>query len=320
MTLCAKRNEAEGRLKGFIRNHLFIILAFAVPALILAVVFALRSFFPFGNRMVMISDGWHQYYPFLTEYQQMLKEGRSPMYSWNVGGGVNFFGVIGNYIASPLYLLTAIIPSGVPWLPLFLALTVIIRIGCAGMFFGIFLRKVFAKNDISLVAFGTMYALCAFAMGYYWNTMWLDTFALMPLVLAGVVGVLRDKKFGLYIVSLALSVITSFYIGYMVCLFVLIFSIGYTVVSFVSIKESLKNAGKMVLYTGIAFMMTAFITIPVYMALQGSESAGSVNGFPGEYTVDYGFGIDNNGIVGTLLAFARVATAMISADNPIKMG
>ncbi len=319
MTLCRKRSLADNKSDGFFRRNLFVILAFLVPALILAVVFAIRAYFPFGNRMIMVSDGWHQYYPFLSEYQQMLKEGRSPMYSWNIGGGVNFSGVTANYIASPWYLLTAIIPSGTPWLPLFLAVTVIIRIGLAGMFFGIFLRKVFGKNDISLTAFGTMYALCAFALGYYWNTMWLDTFALMPLVIAGVVGVLRDGKGILYVVSLCLAVLFSFYIGYMVCLFVLLFSICYTVVSFVSIKKSLKNAGCMVLYTLIAVMMTAIVTVPVFMALSGSDSAGSVGGFPSEYTVNYAYDIKDNGVKGTLLAFARTVTNMVSADTPIKM-
>jgi len=319
MTLCAKKNLADKKSEGFIRRNMFLILAFLVPALIIAVVFALRSFFPFGNRMVMVSDGWHQYYPFLSEYQQMLKEGRSLMYSWNVGGGVNFSGVMANYVGSPWYLLTAIIPSGTPWLPLFLAVTVILRIGCAGLFFGVFLHKTFRRKDISVSAFGTMYALCAFALGYYWNTMWLDTFALMPLVIAGVVGVLRDKKFILYIISLTLSVLFSFYIGYMVCLFVLLFSICYTIVSFISMKESLKNAGKMVLYTGIAFMMTAVVTIPAFMALNGSDSAGSAEGFPAQYTINYAYNLDNNDIISTLLAFARTATNMISADNPIKM-
>ena len=249
----------------------------------------------------------------------MLKDVTSTMYSWNIGGGVNFLGVIANYIASPLYLLTAIIPSSTPWLPLYMAATVVIRVGLAGMFFAIFLRKMFSRHDISLVAFGVMYALCAFALGYYWNTMWLDTFALLPLVVAGVVGVLRDKEFKLYIISLALSVICSFYIGYMVCLFVLIFSICYTIVSFVSIKESFKNAGKMLLYTVIAFMITAMLTVPAYMALSGSESAGSTAGFPTKYTINYGYGMADDGIISTLLAFAKTATNMLSAANPIKM-
>ena len=319
MILCTKKHPADKNTDSFFRRNLFVLLSFLVPAVIMAVLFALKSVFPFGNRMFLISDGWHQYFPFLTEYQHLIKEGSSLAYSWNTGGGVNFWGVVANYVASPLYIFAALLPSGSVWLVLYLTFTVVVRVGLAGMFFAIFIRKVFSRNDISLVTFGAMYALCAFTIGYHWNTMWLDTFALLPLVIAGVVEVLRDKKFTLYIIALTVSVISSFYIGYMVCLFVLIFSICYTIVSFVSIKESLKNAGRMVLYTGIAFMMTAFITIPAFLAVSGSDSAGSAADFPTKYTINYGFNMADNGLVSTLIAFAKTITNMLSANNPITM-
>ena len=319
MNLREVKSPLLKKSKGFLRNNMFIILSFALPALIMAVVFAIRSYYPFGSRMVMISDGWHQYYPFLAEYQQMLKEGTFPAYSWNTGGGVNFYGVMANYVASPLYLFTVFLPTGTPWLPLYLLITVIVRIGLAGMFFAILLRKLFARHDFSVVAFGTMYALCAYALGYYWNTMWLDTFALLPLVVAGVVGVLRDKKFLLYIIALAVSVMCSFYIGYMVCLFVLIFCIGYTIVSFVSFKASLANVGKMALYTLIAFMITAVITVPALMALSSSDSASAVDGMSMKYSINSGFKLEEDNLMNTLLATGKTITNMISANNPIKM-
>ncbi|MGN0452330.1 MAG: YfhO family protein [Ruminococcus sp.] len=320
MASITKREKSSKGFSGFLKNNLLIIISFLVPALIMFTAFAIRKFYPFGNQMIPVIDSWHQYYPFLAEYQRMLKEGSSMLYSFNVGGGVNFLGTIANYLACPLYLLTYFIPSGTPWLQAFLALTVVLRIGFAGMSFALFLRKVFKRNDLSLVTFSVMYALCAYVIGYYWNIMWLDTFALMPLVIAGVIGVLRDRKFSLYIISLALSVIFSFYIGYMVCIFVLLVSICYTVVSFVSMKESLKNAGKMVLYTAVAFMLTAFVTVPAYLALSSSDSAGALSEFPLEYTVNYGYGYkDGNVIVNTLMAIVRTVTNLLAYTRPIKL-
>ncbi len=319
MKLCAEKKPGAGGLRGFFGTNLYVILAFLIPAGIIGAAFVFKRFFPFGNGMILVVDSWHQYYPFLCEYQQMLKEGSSLMYSWNTGGGSSFLGVIANYLASPLYLLSAFVPSGTPWLQAFLALTVVIRIGCAGMFFAIFLRKVFGRNDLSLVMFSPMYALCAFVQGYYWNMMWLDTMALLPLVIAGVVGVLRDRKFGLYIVSLALSVMFSFYIGYMVCLFVLIVSICYTIVSFVNFKESFKNAGKMLGYTAIALMITAIITIPAFLNLNVSDSASDASGFPLKYTINQGYGYDSDSLLNTLLAIVRTATNMMAYTKPIKL-
>lgn len=319
MKLRAERKSAAKGFRGFLGNNLYVILAFLIPAAIMGAAFVFKRFFPFGNGMIMISDSWHQYYPFLCEYQQMLKEGSSLMYSWNTGGGSNFLGVIANYLASPLYMLSVFVPSGTPWLQAFLALTVVLRIGCAGMFFAIFLRKVFGRNDLSLALFSPMYALCAFVQGYYWNMMWLDTMALLPLVVAGVIGVLRDKKFGLYIVSLALSVMFSFYIGYMVCLFVLIVSICYTLVTFAGFKHSIKNAGKMLGYTVIALMITAVITMPAFLSLNASDSASDAGGFPLKYTINHGYGYEEDNLPNTLLAIARTATNMMACTKPIKM-
>lgn len=311
---------ADNRVCAFFKRNIYILLAFLIPAAIMSLVFAVKNYYPFGDRMILVSDAWHQYYPFLYEYQQMLKEGSSILYSWNTGGGANFFGVIANYVASPLYLLSVFIPSGSPWLQTFMAATVVFRIGIAGMSFAVFLRKVFKKNDLSLVTFSLMYALCSYILGYYWNMMWLDTVAIMPLVIAGAIAVLKENRFSLYIISLALSVVFSFYIGYMVCLFVLIVCVCYTIVSFASFKHSLKNAGRMLIYTLIAFMLTAVVTIPSFMALQTSDSSGSVSDFSFAYKINYAYGYGSeNTLVHTLSALARTATNLLAYTKPITL-
>lgn len=310
----------EKGVKGFFKYNVFVIIAFLLPALIMAVCFAIDKLAPFGDNMVMVCDAWHQYYPFLRELQTMLKEGVAPVYSWNTGGGSNFLGVIGNYIASPLYLFVRFLPEGQIWLKMYLTLTVVLRIGCAGGFMAIFLRRVFKRNDLSLVYFSLPYAFCGYILGYYWNVMWLDSVALLPLVAAGVYSILKDGKFSLYVISLALCVICNFYIGYFVCIFVLLFCICYTIVRFKSIKHSFKNLGKMVLYTAIAFMLTAFITVPTYMALSHSDSSADAAGFPLTYSINYAYGYDdNNSLMNTIKAILRTATNLLSFTRPITM-
>lgn len=306
--------------RGFFRRNVFVIIAFLVPMFIMALCFAIDKLAPFGDNMVMVCDAWHQYYPFLRELQTMLKEGVAPVYSWNTGGGSDFLGVIGNYIASPLYLLVRFLPEGQIWLKMYLTLTVVLRIGCAGGFMAIFLRRVFGRNDLSLVYFSLPYAFCGFILGYYWNVMWLDSVALLPLVVAGVYSILKDGKFSLYVISLALCVICNFYIGYFVCIFVLLFCICYTIVRFKSIKHSFKNLGKMALYTAIAFMLTAFITVPTYMALSHSDSSADAAGFPFTYSINYAYGYEGeNTILNTIKAIARTATNLLSFTRPITM-
>lgn len=306
-------------IKGFFKNNAFIMAAFFIPMFIMAVSFMTQEVAPFGSRMPIISDAVHQYYPFLREFQTLLKDGVLPFYSWNTGGGSSFLGVVGNYIASPLYLFTYFLPEGHIWLKVYLACTIVVRIGCAGGFMSIFLRKVFKRNDLSLVYFSLMYALCGFIMGYYWNVMWLDTVALLPLVVAGAYSVLKEGKFSLYIVSLALSVICSFYIAFFVCIFVLIFCICYTIINFISLKQSFKNAGKMAGFTIVAFMITAFITIPTYMALSHSDSSADAAGFPLSYAINISYGYEESSFLNTIKAILRTITNLMTVTSPITM-
>ncbi len=306
-------------IKQRLSYNIFVIAAFLLPAFIVTACFFINKVEPFGRNIVMVSDAWHQYYPFLREFQMLLKEGQLPLYSWNTGGGVNFSGVIANYLASPLNLLTVFLPEGHVWLESYLAFTIVIRIGCAGGFMAVFLRKVFRRNDLSLVYFSLMYALCGFIMGYYWNIMWLDSVALLPLVAAGVIGVLNDGKFSLYVLSLAFCIICNFYIGYVVCVFVLLFSICYTVVNFKGFKHSFKNAGKMAGFTLIAFMLTAFITVPAYFALSKSDSMSDVSSFSLEYSINSAYGYTDASFNNTILAIVRTVTNLLSYTRPISM-
>ena len=306
-------------VKGFFKNNVFVIIAFFLPALLMTISFMTVNMVPFGSKIPIISDAVHQYYPFLREFQTLLKDGTMPFYSWNTGGGSSFLGVVGNYIASPLYLFTYFLPEGQIWLKLYLTFTIVARIGCAGGFMSIFLRKVFGRHDLRLVYFSLMYAFCGYIMGYYWNVMWLDTVALLPLVVAGTYSVLKDGKFKLYIISLAFSVICSFYIGYFVCIFVLLFCICYTILNFVSLKHSFKNVGKMALFTIIAFMLTAFITIPTYMALSHSDSSADAAGFPLSYAINIAYDYEEHNLINTIKAILRTATNLMTVTAPITM-
>lgn len=314
-----KSHSGKNGIKQKLSYNIFVIAAFLLPAFIVAVCFVINKVEPFGRNIVMVSDAWHQYYPFLRELQCMLKEGQLPLYSWNVGGGTNFLGVIANYLASPLNLLTVFLPEGHVWLESYLAFTIVIRIGCAGGFMAVFLRKAFRRNDFSLVYFSLMYALCGFIMGYYWNVMWLDSVALLPLVAAGVISVLKDGKYSLYIISLAFCIICNFYIGFVVCIFVLLFSICYTAVNFKGFCHSMKNAGKMAGFTLIAFMLTAFMTVPAYFALSKSDSMSDVSGFPIEYSITGAYGYTDASFGNTMLAIVRTVTNLLSYTRPISM-
>jgi uncharacterized membrane protein YfhO len=135
--------------------------------------------------------------------------------------------------------------------------------------------------------------------------MWLDTFALLPLVALGTVALLRDKKFLLYTLTLFLSIFSNYYIGFFTCIFVLLLFICYQVCRCESIKDFFSDLVRIALFSMLAIAMTAVLELPAFAALQTTQS--SVNQFPTAFKLNIA---DENTWRGLLDAMRQVAGNM----------
>ena len=199
----------------------YLALSFFTPFLCMMGLMLVAGYIPFTNAKSMLySDMWHQYYPFFKDFRQALLSGDGLLYNWGIGMGIDYLVLISYYLASPLNLLSILLPESLSLH--YFGMLMPIKLGFAGLFFGMFLKGVFRRDDLSLPLFASFYALCAWALGYQWNIMWLDTFALLPLVALGTVRLLKERKYILYTVSLFFSIFANYYIGFFTCIFVLL--------------------------------------------------------------------------------------------------
>ena len=271
------------KLPGFRRFKIdFRALAFLIPFLGMLLFMLCRQFEPFGKNAILYSDMYHQYYPFFVSFRRALLSGDSLLFNWDIGMGTDYLGLISYYLASPLNLLSIVIPESL--LLEYFSLLIPIKLGLAGLFFSIFLNKLFQKNDLSISLFGCFYAMCAWAMGYLWNIMWLDTFALLPLVALGTIALLKYKKFILYTTTLFLSVFSNYYIGLFTCIFVLLLFICYEICRWGGIRKLLADLMQIALFSILAIGMTAILELPALAALQTTYS--SNNTFPTEFKLN----------------------------------
>ena len=256
----------------------YCLLGFLIPFLGMGLAILIRAISGHSENPNLVfsmlnSDAYHQYFPFFKAFREDLRSGGSLLFTWDVGMGMDYLGIISYYLGSPLNLLSVIIPDS--WLVDYFTLLNPIRVGLAGLFFSLMLQKLFDKNDFSIALFGSFYATCAWVIGYMWNSMWMDTFALLPLVVLGTVSLLNQRKFLLYTVSLFLSVAINYYIGFFTCIFTLFVFICYEICRFRSIKKFFMDLLLMGIFTVIAIGMTAFISLPAYMQLMTTSSSGS---------------------------------------------
>ncbi|MBR5021672.1 MAG: YfhO family protein [Oscillospiraceae bacterium] len=293
------------------RNWLYTALSFLIPFITMTTVLFVNKYAPFGKNTLLYSDMYHQYFPFFKEFRRVLLSGESLIYNWSVGLGLDYLGLISYYLASPLYLLGVLVPDAA--VLDYFSMLMPIKLGLAGMFFGIFLQRIFNKRDLSIPVFSAFYATCAWALGYQWNIMWLDTFALLPLVMLGMVSLLRDKKFILYTVTLFLSIGINYYIGFFTCIFVLLTFFCYEICRCESGERFLRDFVRIAVFSVIAIGMTAFLTLPALSALQTTQS--SVNSFPTEFRLNMD-NYWNPTIWGLLDSMSQVAGNMNGGYEP----
>ena len=286
-----------------------LIFAYLLPFLGMTGVMIFRGFYPFGKLSMLYSDAYHQYYPFFVEMRDTLVSGDGLQWTWSVGMGLDYIGLFAYYLASPLNLISVLLPESM--VMGYFSMLFPIKLGFAGLFFALFLKKVFHRNDWSIALFGTFYATCAWALAYQWNIMWVDSFALLPLVVLGMLNLLEKRKFMLYTLMLFLAVFSNYYIGFFVCIFIFLAFICYEICRFESIKKTVIDLLLMAVFSILALGMTLILELPTYAALQNTQS--SVNAFPEQFKLNM---VTEHNIKGLFMAMQKVAGNMNGALTP----
>ncbi|MCQ2532162.1 MAG: YfhO family protein [Saccharofermentans sp.] len=259
--------------------------AFLVPFLTIIAVFAFLQVYPVGDRTVLTVDLYHQYMPFIYEFRAKLLGGRSLFYSWNSGLGNEYYAAFANYAASPLNYLCIFFPYKA--LPVFVAFVTALRAGLASLFMSIFLASEdYKRYDLITGAFSATYALSGWFLTDFWNIMWCDAFVLLPLICYGLKKLMAERKYGLYVITLAMCIISNYYAGYFICLFLVM----YSVVLYFTMEDMernvvtfFKSAGRFALASATAGLISAFVVLPTYIILQHSSATGDV--FPKDFNL-----------------------------------
>lgn len=283
MDKLGKEREIPSRIVRFVKDLRFF--SFIFPFIAILLIFALMGVYPAGTKTMLTVDLYHQYMPFIYELRAKILGGRSLFYSWNSGLGNEYYAVFANYCASPLNLLSLLFPYKM--LPVFVAFVTALRAGLASLFMGLLLSRIDGrKYDLITVCFGVAYALSGWFLTDFWNIMWCDAFVLLPLICLGLIRLFEEGKYGLYIAALAAAIISNYYSGYMLCIFLTFFSV---VVYFAFMPEErlgvgsfFASAGRFALGSLIAGSISAVTVIPTYLILQHSSATGDT--FPVDFT------------------------------------
>ena len=273
-----KRFSPKKYLAGFQNKiassqYSYLFFCFAIPVLVMYLLYMAIGVHPFGDGSVLVLDLNGQYVYFFEALRNTLHGEGSMLYSFFRGLGGEFLGMYAYYLASPLSYIVVLFPQS---RILEAILTIILlKVGLCGLSFGFYLHKNSKNhNTVISVAFSVMYSLCAYAVVYQSNMMWIDALIWLPLITYGIEQLIKNGRYKLFVISLSLGIMSNYYIGYMLCIFVALYYFYYC---FAHSKEELNPKKKwlhiprslirIAFFSLLSVAISAFIIIAAYYSL-----------------------------------------------------
>ena len=293
-------NNYRGRAYKLFSDNRFVLLSMLLAGLGIGFTYITMRAFPFGNVTVLRMDLYHQYGPLYCELYDRITDHQSFLYSWTSGGGTSFLGNYFNYLSSPLSFIALIFNRDE--MPYAISLMVFIKAVLSAGAFTYYINRSQKSYCLTSAAFGSLYAFCSYFLAYYWNIMWIDGMILFPFVMLGIERIIDNGKPLTYIASLTILLYSTYYIGFMTCIFAVIYFFAYYAMSkkpAAPVKAAVKqvrnddsdgkkkvhlsfkpffenrliNRGIVFAYSSlIAGALCAVTLIPVYFILQSSSA------------------------------------------------
>lgn len=277
------------KLKQFLKNNKYILISGLTVFLVATIILIIHKVSPFGDRTILRMDLYHQYGPLFAELKQIFSGKGNLFYSMNSGGGSAFLGNYFNYLSSPFNFFVLLVPT--IHIDIAIALMFIFKMGMIGISFSYYLKN--SQNTKidgpMLIGFSLMYAFCAYIIAYYWNIMWIDALYMLPFVILGLEKLIDEKSPVLYVISVFLTVFFNYYIGFMVCLFTIIYFLAcfFSSKKTISPKSFIISLLRYILYSIVAFGLSCVVLIPIIELLKNSSATGDV--FPNTISVNFEF-------------------------------
>lgn len=257
-------------LRNFFKKNYALVLSFLLPIIIMLGYFIFRQMYPFGKSSLLTVDLGQQYIDFFAFFRRtLLHDPSNFFYSFSKALGGGMLGEWAYYLMSPFNLLLLFFPGKT--LTAGIMLLTLIKYGCAGMAFGFLLKKTNIQHGIALPLFSTSYALMGWFIANQLNLLWLDAAIFLPLIVYGLLQLLTKGKGKVYILLLGLMLIDNYYMGYMICIFLVLFFWWHEMAHYQNIRTIVKHLWLFILYSIAAVCLAAVVLLPTFFSLLDSK-------------------------------------------------
>lgn len=265
MKLFSKKQAAEIQTREC--RMLYILLSFFIPFLVLTLALTALHVAPFGKHNLAISDGKF-YINGEMFFKRLLLGEENILYSFNNGLGGNEWSLFawggfsfGNLLSCFAKLET--IPTVFTWI-------CVVNLSLCGLTMYILLAYV-NGHKLSNLVFSTSYALIGFNVVNCYQTGFVLGPEMLPLVILGLIMLLRGKSPVLYILSLAFCAFFNFYFAFHLCVISLIYFLAYICVNERELKGKIK---KITVQWLVASVIGGLLAAPMWLPTLKAYSGG----------------------------------------------
>lgn len=222
----------------------------------------------------MTGDITYQFIDYLAYYKTIFFGNNDLTYTFSKTLGGDMAGFSSYYLYSPFNLLLLLFPN--KWLPVGLMIMIVLKCGLCGVSFFYMLSKMFGFRKDGII-FSTTYAMMGYIIVYFQLYAYFDNLMLLPFIVLGIHKLTENpkKKIG-YILPLFFSIIINYYVGWMLCIFSVLYFIYQIVLKTDHLKNWKENIPSVVSFaisSFIAGMMSAFVILPALLSLRGEKNS-----------------------------------------------
>lgn len=257
-----------------INKKSFYLLSFLIPVIVWIFICVLQGIFPFGSKSIMTGDITYQFIDYLAYFKSVILGNNDFTYTFSKTMGGDMIGFSSYYLFSPFNFILLLFPNRL--LPFGLLILIIIKSGLLGFSFQYMLTKLYGFKRESLV-FSITYALMGYIIVYFQLYAYFDNMMLLPCLILGIHKIIENpKKKLMYIITLCLSIFINYYIGWMLCIFSVLYFCFQILLQTNHFKEIIEKKNiilSFLISSVIAGGIAAFSLIPSLLSLRGEKNS-----------------------------------------------
>lgn len=292
-------------------TQIFIyIFAFIIPVLLMLIISSSLDFYPFGEISSLVADTQIQFVDYIAYLKSVFFSNNDLLYSFSKTMGGDMAGFAFYYLGNPFVYLLLFIPN--EKLSMGILFMIILLMGLSSLTFNIMINSIFGRRWSSVI-FSCAYAFMGYFMAYFNCILYFNNVMLLPIIILGLYEMItKERKNYKYVIFLAISILTNYYMGFMTCIFCAMVFVYIVFIRYNSEKKKtevikyIKITGIFIVSSLFAVALSAVGLITVLISLSDQKTSSSLSSifslkinfhmrdvFSGLYTLSFDGNISN---------------------------